>query len=74
MLWRTLEVPALLRPYLLALAKDRAPDAQLISQTISRRSGKKRDRYWLLYHVERLCAEAEVPVVCMQSLRARDPP
>jgi len=66
---RTLEVPVLLRPYLLALAKGRAPDAQLISRTVSRRSGKKRDRYWLLYHVERLCAEAEVPVVCTQSLR-----
>jgi integrase len=66
---RTLEVPALLRPYLLALAKGRAPDAQLISRTISRRSGKKRDRYWLGHHVARLCAEAEVPVVCTQSLR-----
>ena len=66
---RTLEVPALLRPYLLALAKGRAADAQLISRTISRRTGKKRDRYWLGHHVERLCAEAEVPVVCTQSLR-----
>jgi integrase len=66
---RTLEVPAILRPYLLALAKDRAADAQLISRTISRRSGKKRDRYWLLHHVERLCGEADVPVVCTQSLR-----
>jgi integrase len=66
---RTLEVPALLRPYLLALAKGRAADAQLISRTVSRRSGKKRDRYWLGHHVERLCAEAEVPVVCTQSLR-----
>ncbi|HEX3476269.1 MAG TPA: site-specific integrase, partial [Kofleriaceae bacterium] len=66
---RTLEVPAILRPYLLALAKGRAPDAQLISRTVSRRSGKKRDRFWLLYHVERLCADAGVPVVCTQSLR-----
>jgi integrase len=66
---RTLEVPAILRPYLLALAKGRAPDAQLISRTVSRRSGKKRDRYWLLYHVERLCVDAGVPVVCTQSLR-----
>jgi integrase len=66
---RTLEVPALLRPYLLALAKGRAPDAQLISRTISRRSGKKRDRYWLAHHVERLCTDAGVPVVCTQSLR-----
>jgi hypothetical protein len=66
---RTLEVPTLLRPYLLALAKGRAADAQLISRTVSRRSGKKRDRYWLGHHVERLCAEGEVPVVCTQSLR-----
>jgi len=66
---RTLEVPALLRPYLLALAKGRTPDAQLISRTVSQRSGKKRDRYWLAHHVERLCAQAEVPVVCTQSLR-----
>lgn len=66
---RTLEVPALLRPYLLALAKDRPPDAQLISRTLAPRSGKKRDRYWLLRHVERLCADAEVPIVCTQSLR-----
>jgi integrase len=66
---RTLEVPALLRPYLLALAKDRAPDAQLISRTLAPRSGKKRDRYWLLRHVERLCEAAEVPIVCTQSLR-----
>jgi integrase len=66
---RTLEVPALLRPYLLALAKGRAPDEQLISRTISRRSGKKRDRQWLAHHVARLCEEAKVPVVCTQSLR-----
>jgi integrase len=66
---RTLEVPAILRPYLLALAKGRAPDAQLISRMVSRRSGKKRDRFWLLYHVERLCVDAGVPVVCTQSLR-----
>ena len=63
---RTLEVPALLQPYLLALAKGRAPDAQLISRTISRRTGKNRDRYWLGHHVERLCTEAEVPVICTQ--------
>ncbi len=58
-----------MRPYLLALATGRAADAQLISRTVSRRSGKKRDRYWLSHHVERLCAEAKVPVVCTQSLR-----
>jgi integrase len=41
----------------------------VISRTISRHSGKKRDRYWLAHHVERLCTEAGVPVVCTQSLR-----
>jgi integrase len=66
---RTLEVPAILRPYLLALAKGRSPDAQLISRTISPRTGKKRDRFWLGRHVVRLCGEAGVPVVCTQSLR-----
>jgi len=66
---RTLEVPALLRPYLLVLANGCSADAQQISRTVSRRSGKKRDRYWLLYHVARLCEEAGVPVVCTQSLR-----
>ena len=66
---RALEVPALLRPYLLALAKDRPADAQLISRTLSLRTGKKRDRYWLLRHVERLCGDAGVPIVCTQSLR-----
>jgi integrase len=65
---RTLEVPALLRPYLLALAKDRAPEAQLISRTKSKRGGK-RDRFWLLYHLTGLCAEAKVPEVCPHSPR-----
>ena len=63
-----MSVEALLRPYLLALAKGHPADAQLINRTVSQRSGKKRDRYWLGHHVERLCAEAEVPVVCTQSL------
>src|SRR5678815_3353791 len=28
-----------------------------------------RDRHWLLYHVERPCDDAGVPIVCTQSLR-----
>jgi hypothetical protein len=36
---------------------------------MSRRGGKKRDRYWLLYHVEQRGGEAEVLVFCTQSLR-----
>jgi hypothetical protein len=66
---RTLEVPALLRPYLLALAKGRPSEAQLISRTISPITGQRRDRFWFARHVERLCKEAGVPVVCTQSLR-----
>ena len=64
---RALEVPALLRPYLVAQAKGRAPEAQLISRTVSKQ-GAKRDRFWLLLHVKRLCRLAGVPVVCTHSL------
>jgi integrase len=61
---RTLEVPALLRPYLLALAKDRAPDEQLITRGNSTR-GNKHGRHWLLRHVRLLCEEAGGrPCVC----------
>jgi hypothetical protein len=35
---RRTQVPALLRPYLLELAKGRPADGQLISRTVSRRS------------------------------------
>jgi integrase len=65
---RTLEVPPMLRPYLLALVKGRAPEEQLISRT-PLRTGKKADRYWLLRHMRRLCDEAEIPMVCVHSLR-----
>lgn len=65
---RTLEVPALLRPYLLALAKDRAPEAQLITRGASNR-GNKHGRHWLLRHLRALCKEVNVPVVCPHSLR-----
>ena len=65
---RTLEVPLLLRPYLLALATDRQPDDQLIKRT-PLRTGKKADRYWLMRHMRDLCEEAEVPMVCLHSLR-----
>jgi integrase len=65
---RTLEVPAVLRPYLLALAKDRAPDEQLITRGKTKR-GKKRDRQWLYHWVGQFCAEAKVPEICVHSLR-----
>jgi integrase len=64
---RTLEMPALLRPYLLALAKDRAPDAQMITRGMTKR-GNRRDRQWLLHWLGVYCAEAKVPHVCVHSL------
>jgi integrase len=65
---RTLEVPAVLRPYLLALAKDRAPDEQLITRKQTKRRNKC-GRYWLLYWLRAYCDEAKVPEVCVHSLR-----
>lgn len=65
---RTLEVPLVLRPYLLALTKGRGPDEQLITRK-PLRTGKKADRYWLMRETRRLCAEAETPQVCVHSLR-----
>ncbi len=65
---RTLEVPALLRPYLLALAKGRDPDDQLITREKTPR-GNKRGRQWLRHWLAELCGEAKIPTVCMHSLR-----
>ncbi len=65
---RTIEVPALLRPYLLALAKGRAPEEQLITRGGSTQ-GNKHGRHWLFRHVVALCKEAKVPTVCVHSLR-----
>jgi integrase len=65
---RTLEIPALLRPYLLALAKDRKPDEQLITRNKTKR-GNRRDRHWLLHWLGAYCDEAKVPRVCTHSLR-----
>jgi integrase len=65
---RTIEVPALLRPYLLALAKGRAPEEQLITRSGSTQ-GNKHGRHWLFRHVVALCKEANVPTVCVHSLR-----
>jgi hypothetical protein len=65
---RTLKVPALLRPYLLALAKDRAPDEQLISRGPTKRR-RRRDRQWLRHWLQDFCDEAQIPRVCVHSLR-----
>lgn len=65
---RTLEVPMVLRPYLLALTEGRGPDEQLITRK-PLRTGKRADRYWLMRETRRLCEEAETPQVCVHSLR-----
>lgn len=57
---RTLTVPELLRPFLLALTKDRKPDAPLFP---SRR--REYVRGWVL----RICRLAKVPAVCAHSMR-----
>ncbi len=57
---RTLEVPESLRPHLKKLAEGKAPKAKLFPDA---------NRHWVLYHVKRLCEEAEVPLVSAHSLR-----
>lgn len=57
---RRLEVPAVLRPRLLALAAGRRGDQRLFGAV---------DRHWLGYHVRRLCGVAAVPEVCPHALR-----
>jgi hypothetical protein len=61
-------VPALLRPYLLAMAKRRAPDAQLFGRRATKR-GNQRGRFWLLHWLQTYCDEAKVARVCVRSLR-----
>jgi integrase len=57
---RRLQVPAVLQPYLAALAKDKPADARLFGDLT---------RYGLAYHVERYCRAASVPTVCAHSMR-----
>lgn len=57
---RTLEVPAMLRPYLLGLAKGKQPTDRLFTE---------KDRHWLLYHVRRVCRLAGLPAITAHSLR-----
>jgi integrase len=56
---RVCEVPDRLRPALLALAKTRQSGPLFPGRT----------RYWLHYHVARLCRAAGVPEVCPHGLR-----
>lgn len=57
---RTLEIPAMLRPYLLALAKGKRSTDRLFTES---------DRHFLRYHVHRICDLAELPRITSHSLR-----
>jgi len=62
---RAIEVPEVLRPLLLALAKDRIAAAPLFWDS----RGKRPSRHWVLNHCQRLCRLAGVPVVSAHGLR-----
>ena len=57
---RTLEVPVVLQPYLLKLAKGKKATARLFAAHTPR---------WLLRNVNRICKEARISVVCTHGLR-----
>jgi len=59
---RTLEVPEMLRPHLLKLAKGKQPDALLFTT---------KDRHWQLYHVRRMCKLAGVPPITVERVAQR---
>lgn len=63
---RQLVIPEVLRPALLALCRGKGP-----TDAIFVRHGKRPNptRYWLYYHVKRLCQKAGVPVVTPHGLR-----
>lgn len=62
---RRLEVPEVLRPLLLELARNKHPMAPLFRKA----DGGAATRYWLAYHVERLRELAGVPRVTPHGLR-----
>jgi integrase len=57
---RTLEVPSVLQPYLLALADDKLPTALLFDYHV---------RNWPRQWVKRICTKAAVPRVCAHAMR-----
>jgi integrase len=58
---RTLEVPAVLRPLLVELARDKLPEVPLF--------GGPHWRSWVRAWVRRICARAKVPPVCAHAMR-----
>ncbi len=66
---RTLEVPEVLRPYLVALAKDKAPERYLFEVEYIAGKSKPHWRDWILHNVQRVCGLAEVPEVTAHAMR-----
>jgi integrase len=67
---RTLEVPEVLRPFLLACAEGKTPDRYLFEcQREQDPIGKRHDRDWVRDQVHRICDLAKVPKVTAHALR-----
>ena len=67
---RTLEVPAVLRPFLLACAEGKTPDRYLFEcEREQDPFGKPHTRDWVLAQVHRVCDEAKVPRVTAHAMR-----
>lgn len=67
---RTLEVPEVLRPYLLACAEGKTPDRYLFEcEREQDPIGKPHDRDWVRDQVHRVCDEAKVPRVTAHAMR-----
>ena len=64
---RHLEVPTVLRPFLLGLTPGKRPDELLFG--VSPVTGRPRFRQAMYRIVQMICAKAEVPRVCTHSLR-----
>jgi integrase len=62
---RTLEVPAVLRPLLLACAEGKAPDSYIFETE----DGKAHWRDWIIHNVHRICDLAKVPRVTAHAMR-----
>jgi len=62
---RTLEVPDVLRPYLVASCEGKEPDRYLFESE----PGKPHWRDWILHNVHRICDLAKVPKVTAHAMR-----
>jgi integrase len=62
---RMVAVPEILRPHLVALARDRVPLVPLFALE----DGQPHLPSWIRFHTKRLCRLAKVPIVCAHGLR-----